>query len=241
MSKLHRITLLVALLVFVVFGVAIYYGNTRTTDDVTPPEEDSAILGDYPPMLRFDGIVYKTANLPDSVLYSIQGIDVGKIEHYEPGGEPTQDRSANNDLVGLRVVVDERMPGYVFVKKEETYLPYRSLKAEWSAIALTFYPDAQTFAAQKSPAHLLNLNYQSDVWELKDLVRRITTDAEATSKPMGFPRYLISWTDGTGEQFELFFGRDGIFTASFMDQGNHQTTDGADIYDALGKLFDLEP
>ena len=111
--------------------------------------EPKKVHGEYPPMLRVDGVVYKSSVLQQSLMHQLQLIEVGQVEHFEDGGEPQQEASANRDLVGETIYADARYPGFLFIETEDEIQVYRSLKSMWDKITLTVYPDIA--AQQTSP------------------------------------------------------------------------------------------
>ena len=70
-------------------------------------------------MLRVDGVVYKSSVLQQSLMHQLQLIEVGQVEHFEDGGEPQQEASANRDLVGETIYADARYPGFLFIETED--------------------------------------------------------------------------------------------------------------------------
>lgn len=88
---------------------------------LTNPKEDKIS------MVMYNDIVYAEAEKPESARSYVY---VGEIESFTKEQTPTKNFQANEDLTGCKVYEALNTKSYIFVKKDETYIPYKNVNVE---------------------------------------------------------------------------------------------------------------
>lgn len=85
--------------------------------------EESTAVGDCPPMVMFNDILYSAA----SYLENKEDLTVaGKIESCIDFGVPTENNQANDPLVGCEIYTTTSAPDYIFVLYNGAYSSYKA-------------------------------------------------------------------------------------------------------------------
>ena len=103
---------------------------------------------------------------------------------------------------------------------------------EMKDAAITYYEDIANFGYGNG----VTVSIETLPYDIFDLVSKMSVAAESTSKPMDFPRYIITFTyDGTEHSINI--DRQNIFTSTMLDRGNYISFFGNDYYSEAEEIF----
>ena len=86
--------------------------------------EESTAVGDYPPMVMFNDILYSAASYLDNHKEDLTV--AGKIESCIDYGVPTENNQANDPLVGCEIYTTTSAPDFIFVLYNGAYSSYKA-------------------------------------------------------------------------------------------------------------------
>lgn len=105
----------------------------------------------------------------------------------------------------------------------------------WERIEVCYFEDLDCYT-DDTPQRA-NIENPEDINEMASIIENTYSELTATSKPMGFPRYVVTFHGEDSTCLCFSVDAESVFSANFLESGNYFLPLESKIYSEVSTLF----
>lgn len=104
-------------------------------------------------------------------------------------------------------------------------------------VKVVYYADFDEYS--KTSNSTLTVGDAEALQDLFDLIVSCRDNAKSTTKPIGFPRYYITFEE-CEEEHSFTIDVESVYATDYLGNGNYITPESSDLFSSFSNLFSVE-
>lgn len=104
-------------------------------------------------------------------------------------------------------------------------------------VKVVYYADFDEYS--KATTSTVTIDDVEVLQDLFDLIVSCRDNAKSTAKPIGFPRYYITFEE-CGEEHSFTIDVESVYATDYLSNGNYITPESSDLFSSFSNLLSIE-
>ena len=107
----------------------------------------------------------------------------------------------------------------------------------WTSAKICYYEDIESYTSNIPP--IMEVEKYEDIKKLESIVESMLREPTNTSRPMGFPRYVVTFYGEDNVSLSFSVDSESVFTTDSLDNGNYIQSAEYNPYSEISTVYKI--